>query len=319
MADVILKSGTAPVAEAMVDEQYSRRFLTALRANLLLKQFGMREDMQLRSGTTVKWPRVERITTAHTTTMEGKDPETTALSINSVSAQLAEYKQAFRLSDLFQKTSVPRTWEEVMDAVAFKAAEVMDTRIRDIVFTAGGSGLLMSTKTHRSSLTQTAQHYIDLAFVREGARRLESGNVPTFGNGLYIALIHPDAKYDLQGDSTWQSFQQYTEVGVGRAYQGKIGTNFGVEFYYSTQTYKGTNKIISGARSDNLYQTYVFGQDYYGVSALTGLDIEIIMKNPAPASVLNSYGTVGYKFVFVPKELQAARLSRLEHTASAGA
>lgn len=319
MADVILKSGTAPVAEAMQDEVYSRRFLTALRANLLLKQFGLKDSLPLRSGTVVKWPRVERITTAYTTAMEGQDPATTALSVNSVSAQLAEYKQAFRLSDLFQKSSVPGTMEEIMDAIAFKAAEDMDTIIRNKVYTAGGSGLLQSDEVHRSTLTQTGQHYLTLNFVREGVRRLEAGNVPTFGNGLYVALVHPDAKYDLQGDSTWQSFQQYTETGVGRAYQGKIGTNFGVEFFVSTQTYKGTNKIISAGRSDNLYQTFVFGQDHTGISQLTGEDIDIIVKNPAPASVLNSYGTAGYKFRFVPVQLQAARMSRLEHTASAGA
>jgi hypothetical protein len=88
---------------------------------------------------------------------------------------------------------------------------------------------------------------------------------------------------------------------------------FGVKFLMSQQALK---LDASGSASTDIYQSYIFGPEHYGVSQLQ--DVQTIVKNPHPASDLNLYGSVGWKCAFAAKELDAKRMVRLESGAALG-
>jgi len=117
----------------------------------------------------------------------------------------------------------------------------------------------------------------------------------------------------LQGDSNWTDIVNNTEQGVGRAYQGKIGTTYGVNFYTTTQAKTAADGASAGASAD-IADTYIFGEDYFGV--VKPGDVEVIIKNPFPGSPLNSYGSFGYKIWMVAKELESKRMVRIQSVLS---
>jgi hypothetical protein len=90
---------------------------------------------------------------------------------------------------------------------------------------ATGTGVLPTSRAQITPLnTFTA------ANVRLEKARLRRANVPPFG-GLYIAYIHPDVSYDLQGatgTNTWTDPHTYSQP--EEIWQGELGTFQGVRF-----------------------------------------------------------------------------------------
>ena len=152
---------------------------------------------------------------------------------------------------------------------------------------------------------------MDVAEVREAVRYLEGGNVPTMADGYYVGVIHPYAKYDLQGDSNWTNLHMYVDKGINNLYKGEVGELYGVRFKQTTQCFNSA----MGSASAKLYQTYIMGKNHFGISKL--YDPKTIIKNPHPASDLDLYGTVGWKAAFATKELDSKRLVRIEGSATA--
>jgi len=242
-----------------------------------------------------------------------KDPDAAAVSVNVVSAVMQQYKQWYRLSDLFQKQSLPGTKEALLDRMAYRGALTIDTIIRNSVFSAGGSSLVGGTAIARTSMQRNSSFQIDIGEIREGVRRLRKDNVPTFGNGLYVGILNPVAEYDLESDSSWTNYITYTDKGIEQMYSGRIGTSFGVEFYVTTQAKTITDGASAGA-SANVVQTYIMGNEFYGV--VKPGDVEVIIKDPFPGSPLNSYSAYGWKLWMVAKQLRSTRMVRLEDVAS---
>lgn len=314
MADVLTNVST--VANALQAEYWQRQFLSTLEANLLFSKFGLEGELPGGMGRSAFWARFENI--AYTLSewvgaSEGKDPDAAAVSVNVVSATLAQYKQWYRLGDIWQGQSFPQTKENLVKRMGYVGSLTVDTIIRDQVFSAGGSAQIGGTAVARTSMKRNGSFSLDVQEIREAVRRLRKDNVPTFGN-LYVGCLHPHADYDLQGDSSWTNIVQYTTEGINRAYQGKTGAVYGSEFYITTQAKVVANGASAGASAD-VAQTYLFGQDYFGV--VKPRDIEVIIKDPAPASPLNSYSSYGWKLWMAAKQLQSKRMVRIETVLSA--
>ncbi|MAG44723.1 N4-gp56 family major capsid protein [bacterium] len=310
MADILTNVNTVP--NALQAEYWQRMFLSVLEANLLFSRFGIQGQLPAHSGRSVFWPRVENIAmvvTSQAGASEGKDPDAAAISVNVVSAQLAQYKQWYRLSDIWNSTNLPGTTEDLIRRMAYRGALSVDTVIRDSVMTAGGSAQIAGTAVVRTSMNRNGSFDLDVAEIRQAVMKLRGDNVPTFGDGLFAAIVHPNAEYDLQGDSDWTDIVNNTVAGINRAFQGFIGNTYGCNFFVSTQAKVVADGASAGASAD-VAQTYIFGEEYYGVA--NPRDVEIIIKDPAPASPLNSYASYGWKLWMAATQLASARHTRIE-------
>lgn len=112
---------------------------------------------------------------------------------------MAQYKQWYRLSDLWQRTNLPATKDALIQRMAYRGALTVDTIIRDTVFSAGGTAQIGGTAVARTSMKRNGSFSMDVAELREAKRTLNNNNVPVFGNGLYVGIINPISEYDLQG------------------------------------------------------------------------------------------------------------------------
>ncbi len=130
-------------------------------------------------------------------------------------------------------------------------------------------------------------------------------------DGFYVGLIHPDQKYDLQGDSNWTNAHIYVDKGIDKLYKGEVGSIYGVRFLQTTQCLK---MDASGSASTDVFQAHVMGDEYLGVSEL--YKAQVVVKDPHPASDIDLYSTIGWKAAFAAKQLESSAMIRLEGGAS---
>jgi len=315
-------SSTSTEAE-LLSEFWNNVFTNELRDNLQFEQFGLRNNHPGGSGTTAHWLALGDLSAAAALT-EGTDPDEFTLSAGDQTADVKQYGATVKLSDLLQDTWISGSMQNLMERLARSAAFTIDTVIRDVNFTAGGAVQYAGTAVARNSIATDGSFDVDIAEIREATNTLEGAGVPTFADGSYVGVIHQDVKYDLQGDTAnWQEILKHNEStidlitsggnGMAPGKGGFVGSMFGVKFILSQKALKMT---ASGSASTDVYQSYVFGPEHYGVSDLQG--VQTIIKNPAPTSSLDLYGTVGWKSGFATKELNGTRMVRIESGAALG-
>ena len=186
-------------------------------------------------------------------------------------------------------------------------ANKIDTVVRDSIFSAGGVAAYGGSAVARNSIATDGSFDMDVTEIREAKGTLEEWNVPPKEDGFYVAVINPYATYDLQGDTSyWRDIVKYTDS-VSRIFKGEVGELFGVRFVQTTQA---LTMDASGSASTDVIQSYLLGDEYFGVSELE--DVDIVIKDPAPASSVNGYSTVGAYASFAAKELKASSMIRLE-------
>lgn len=314
---------TTSTEAELIAEYWNNVFLNELRENLVLEQFGLKNTHAKGQGTMVHWLSLGDLTASGTIT-EATDPTEHSLSAGDLTATVTQYGGTVLVSDLLQDTWVAGSYQTLMERLARNAAFTIDTVIRDACFTAGGSAQYGGTAVARNSIATDGTFDIDIAEIREATHSLIANKAPTFPDGNFVGVIHQDILYDLQGDTAnWQEFLKHTETGyrdINRnwtgmrpGYRGEVGSMFGVRFILSQQALV---MDASGSASTDVYQTYIFGPEQYGVSELQG--VQTIVKNPHPASDLDLYGSVGWKAAFVAKELNSKRMTRIESGASLG-
>lgn len=311
-------------AAELIAEYWNSKFVNELRANLVFAPWGLKGTHPKGQGTMVHWLSLADLSAGSAALGEGTDPVGHTLSAGDQTATVSLYGDVVNVSQLLQDTWVPGSMGELMERLARVAAKKIDTIVRDAAFTAGGTVQYAGAAVARNSIATTAMD-MNIAEVREAINKLEGYGAQPFADGYYRGIIHPDVKYDLQGDTAnWQEILKYTETGFkdvqgfGNAAssgggKGIVGRLFGTEFIMSQQALA---MDASGSASTDVYQSYIFGPEQFGISQLQ--DVQTIIKNPSPVSTLDLYGTMGYKVGFATKELDAKRMIRIESGASLG-
>jgi N4-gp56 family major capsid protein len=184
-------------------------------------------------GATVVFTIQNDLPIASTALNESTDLTPVAMSDSQVSVALAEYGnvtvttaklrgEAFVEIDPIQANVVGYNAAVSIDEVAKLIAQAGTT-----VDYAVGTAVAAATVS-RASITPL--NTFGATNVRLEKARLRRANVPTFG-GAYVAYIHPDVSYDLQGQTgtnTWTDPHTYSQP--NEIWQGEIGQFQGVRF-----------------------------------------------------------------------------------------
>lgn len=299
---------TTSTLSSVVKAYYDKRFLMRAEAEFVYKQMGRVGVIPRNEGKTVVWNRYTNPTAKNTALTEGTDPTPAGLSATLISATVSQYGNYEQVTDILSLTAIDNTISSAIDLLAYEAALTIDTVIRDIVV-AGSNVLYASGVANRTSIAAT--NVTTVADVRKSVRELKGNNAKPMANGSYMAAIHPDVEYDLQGDSNWTNAVQYTTNGVDRIYNGEVGKLYGVRFLNTTQAPVLTN---SGSAGTEVYQSMFFGMESFGVSELQNLNT--FVDSPSPRSALRLYSDVGWKAGFATKILNDNFMVRLESAAT---
>lgn len=290
---------------------YDKKLLKRAEAELVYKQLGRVGMLPKGEGKTVYWTRYTNMPAQSASLTEGTDPTARGISAVTVSAVLAQYGDLTQVTDIVSLTAFDNVIGSAVELLGYQAGLTVDTIVRDIV-AATTNVLYASGVANRTSIA--ASNVLTVADIRKAVRTLRAANAKPHSkaNGKFVAVVHPNVEYDLQGDSNWVNAAQYTEKGIDRIFNGETGELYGVKFLRSSNAPVLTN---SGSAGVEVYQTLIFGEEAFGVSDLQS--IRTIVNNPSKNSALELYADVGWKTSFVAAILNNNFMVSIESAASA--
>jgi len=309
-------NNTAGMSATLMKQYWHEKFLDELRSNLVLKDLGQVGTVPAGDGITVHWLSMADMSLHTTAATEGTDPTEYTMSGGDKTATLTPYNDAIKLSRHLAKTWIKGSMDQVLDKLARHAANKMDRVIRDINLQASGIAQYAGTATTRGTLGQSSVMTFDIAEAREARATLERANVAPLRDGFYVCVAHPDSLFDVEGDTNWRDVVKYDSRTFTNILKGETGEIHKIRFIKTTEAWNSAvgSWNIAQSASATVFQSYVLGDQCYGVSELE--DVDIIVKDPAPASNVNGYSTAGYYFAFATRPLESSATIRVESVSS---
>lgn len=269
---------------------FSRVFLEKARLLIRHDAFAQKRGVPANQGKVVNFTRHVQPAVQTTGLTEAVTPTAVNVSGQQVAVTLVEYGAYEQISRFYDRTSIDVGLKEQVEAMGINMGESIDTIIKNVLITAGGTALLGGTAGATSSTSVAS--VIASTDIRKAVRLLKKNKAIPFqgtqGNPVFGSLIGPEAAYDLLGDTTWQATQQYVNPDPMR--RGILGTFFGVEFVETNNNYKPNSSGSGG------YVTWIFGKEGYGVVSIDSEDVtspgaaSLIIKDSGPNDTGNPLG-----------------------------
>lgn len=305
-------NASAGLSATLMKQYWIEKFLTEFRSNLVFRDLGVRGKVPGGTGQVVHWLAMADLSVNTTAATENTDPTPYTLSGGDISATLAPYNDSVQMSRHLAKVWISGDMEDVIDRLSRLAAAKIDRVIRDTVLTGGGVAKYGGSAVARNSIPQDSYFTMNVAQARKARNVLEGLNAQPHTDGFFVCVSHPDALYDVEGDTNWRDIVKYDTRTFQNILKGEVGEINKIRFIKTTEAFNSA--MGSGSTAATVYQNYIMGADAYGVSDLE--DVDIIVKDPAPASSVNGYSTVGYYVAFATKALRTSALIRLETVSS---
>lgn len=297
-----------------IQTYYDKKLLDRLLSNFVHFQFGQKRPIPRMGGKTINFRKFTSLTPTTTALTEGTTPTGSNINITQITASPAQYGNYVEVSDVLDMVAIDPVLDEMADVLGEQAAESLDVITRNTLVTGGTNIQFANGKT--SNATVAIADVLTVTEIRKAIRTLKNGKAKPLADGYYVAIVHPNAVYDLQGDSAWINASQY--AGSTQIFQGEIGKLYGVRFVESPNAYSfGT----VGASSATVYSTIIVGKDAFGVVDVAGSSaVQNIIKphgSAGTADPLNQRATTGWKAMFTAVVLEQAAMVQIRHSASA--
>lgn len=319
---------TSSTSQAVKSRYYDQLFLRQADKKLVYKQVGQLnrkvEQGQGGYGTGVlywtKWVNLPTITAGAT---EGVATSALTFSALSVTGSTAQYDNAVSISDIMAYASFGDVMKAAVERLAYNAGLSIDTVVRNAVATCG-THQNASAVAYWSAVPAGAN--LIIGEVRKAVRTLRRNDAFDV-DGNFIAVAHPDAIYDLQGDTTtggWITTNTYNSgENATKILNGEVGKLYGVRFLESSNAYtRGSSYATASAvvASTTLYVTSIFAKDAFGVSELQNLRTYIKPFGSGGVSdPTDKIATAGWKTTFGANSLNSSFAISLTHTVSSTA
>jgi len=279
---------------------YDKRFLDRLAPQLHFMDFADKRPLPTKSGTLIKWHRLNKLVAAITALTENVNPAEQTVGTTAFTAEPLTYGAWVKVSTELNLKAINPIVEEIQDELADQAALSHDTIIRNTIHNTMtnqfGGGAASEVTVADSAVFNTTE-------LRKAVYTLRKNNVKGFENNEYKSIIHPASNLDLTADTDaggWLETSKY--INNTPLMNGEIGKLYGVRFVMSTNIGTGT-----GA-TDETFRNFVFGKGAYGVSELAGHGVKTFRFNEGSTeNPLLMYSTIGWKFMMAAKTLDANR------------
>jgi len=279
---------------------YDRKFLERLSPQLVLKECGDKKPLPLRSGTMIKWHRLNKLATATTPLTENTNPAEVTAGTTAITAEPLTYGSWVKVSAELNLKSINPIVEEITDEQADQAALTYD----DVIFTAihgNFTNQFAGGAVNEAAVADAS--ILNASEVRKAVYTLRKSNVPGFEGNMYKLVIHPASQFDLTSDAavgSWIDIHKYSQPEY--LMKGEIGQLYGARVIVTQNLPTGT-----GA-TDETFRAFLFGRQAFGVTELSGNGIKTFRFNAGSTeNPLEMYSTIGWKFMMAAKVLQASR------------
>lgn len=265
-------------------------------------------------GSSVTFFQQSDMAVATTPLTEDVDVTPVALSNTSVTVTLAEYGNATVTTARLSASSVLEIDPIAANAIGYNAGISIDTIAGNVM--AAGSNVTYVAGSARNTIA--AGNVLTSALVRRMYAKLRAANVPTFENGLYTAMIHPNVAYDLKnetGDLGWRAPQVYGTSQSAIA-NGEIGAYEGFRFIVSPRAPEFVN---AGAGSTvEVYRSLFFGREAMAKAYSTGggYGPDPVVVRGEVTDVLRRFTPIGWKHFVGYSTFRTEALQAVESSSS---
>lgn len=320
---------TGNLTSAMT-EFYSKIILRRALPELAHDRYGQQRPLPRRSSTTIKFSRYGLFTgsgtaptgaladiTVNTTALtEGAAPSGKFFNRASVTTSLNQYGDFVEISDMIDLTNPDPVLVEANQALGEQAGRSLDIVHRDSLVSgtnfiyanavAGKSSVVSVPLTSdfdrviRTLQGQAASMFTEIIRATTGI-----GTAPI--RSAYWSIIHPDVWYTTDNLPLFISVEKYSSLGPVQP--GEVGAYKNIRFVLTTQARVDTGaggsstSVKNTAGSADVYTTFVFGRDAYGIVPLEGHALRNITHPIGSSGVfdpLNQVATTGWKAITAP-------------------
>jgi N4-gp56 family major capsid protein len=336
-------TSTTTLSEAIM-EYHERNLLDMLMPSLVLYEDAVKKPLPKDHGLTIKFMRYQQFGGPELLT-EGTAPTAAALSAENVSTKIFQLGKHTVLTDLVEETTIDESVKNATMVLSLAARKAVDSAIGRCILwrrtalsaTLGigaGAGFGLSAVGQLSStqfeiplirngtgncniLALSGIHSsstLTVTLLRQARKHLEGRDCPTFPDGTYHAVTHPDALNVLQASSAWIDLNKYTNI---KPLTGEAGKIQNIRFKTSTNMPVATasGHPVSTYGGNTVHFTYVYGANAYGVTEIStmrgGKDgAQLILKTSGRQTTndpLNQQPhTLGYKYTGACKVLNVS-------------
>lgn len=310
------------MSQAIKNRFYIQTFLRVATPKLVHKQLGqLNQDIGKGMGGygtgVVYWTKFTNLATVSAGQGEGVPTTAVGLSAVNVTGSTAQYDNAVTVSDLLVYTSFGDIMKIAMEKLGENSGKSIDLLVRNTL----ANALTTQNATGVAAAAQTtipATGTLSITEIRRAGRTLARNDAPDIG-GYWVAVVHPDAVYDLRADSStggWIDSNKYDNSGA--LFSGEIGKLLGVRFLETTNAYVTSTSSVTG--SATIYQTQVMGREAYGVTNLQNLQTFIHgFGSGGVSDPTNKIATAGWKTTFGSTVLNSAFGVNINHVVSSTA
>lgn len=285
---------------------YEKKLLGTLEPRLQLYKLGKKQKLPLGYGKQVKWLRYAKIASSTSALTEGTAPSEISFTTSNVTADVAQYGQFCKVSDLLSDTAIDPVLQNLAERFGRAAAETVEDLI---VAELDASGNIQYVNNRANSNAIVAGDILNHSELLEAVITQKIAYIGPHEMGNYMAVIHPACQYDLLNETavgSWVDVNKYSGAdSQGKIIRGEFGQLYGMRLLVSDKMTAADN-----GSSISVKNNYVIGEEAFGVVELDGDSIQMIMKphdSGGVANPLNQFATCGYKIHgFKAKYLEAS-------------
>ena len=315
--DDVINSTATPGLSAENKTFYDRNLIRVAKPNLVHHQFGQKKPIPKNGGKKIEFRRFASLPKATKPLDEGITPPGQTLEVLTVEAELKQYGDYVKLTDVLDLTAIDPVVVEATELCGSQGGLTMDTVVRDVMNS--GTNVFYAPKIaadgteteveSRAALDETCVLTCDL--VDQVVAFLKAQNAPRFPDGYYAGIVHPYAAYEIRKDPRWRKPKEYCDP--QDLYEGELGEYGGVRFVDPSEA-----KIFSGEGCPaglGVFSTLILGANAYGVTDIEGNNMETIVKpkgSGGTSDPLNQRSTVGWKAMETAEILIENYMVRIE-------
>ena len=203
---------------------------------------------------------------------EMKSMSTQALSGSMKQITVQEHGNAVSNSELLIQSSFDDIMATTTTLLGRDYALVMDCELRDVALS-GTNIVYGGGKSARKDIT--AEDKLQVSTIKDAIEILATNNAPKYSNLYWICFVHPHQSRDLRDDSAWINASNYGAP--DQLFTGEIGRIDDTRFIETTlmcngkvaetdPAYKAELKKGAEGNQVDIYQSVIFGDQYYGIA-----------------------------------------------------
>jgi len=310
----------------------SKDLLTRGLPYLVIEKFGQAKQLPANNSRTIIFRRYTALNNTPTALVEGVSPGGQTLTFTNVTANLVQYGDMVKITDVIMDTHEDPILKEATDLLGEQAAQLIE-RMRFGVLRAGTNVLFANGAARNAvntAITTPIQRRAVRTLKRQNARFITKiiRSTPAFATENvapgYVALIHPDCENDVRQMAGFTPAEKYGSITPWENELGKVD-----DVRYVTSTIFESFPDAGGARgamlstsnvNADVYPILYLGADAYGIVALKGMYAitpMVVNAKPSDSDPLAQRGSVGWKSMQTAVILNDAWLLRVEVAATA--